>query len=77
MTTTAAGGMAVLGFFARSYFAATAKDLAKIEGQLDSLQKDIRANTTELAIATTELKAIWRYIDGANERASDTYNGSK
>ena len=69
-------GLTVFAFFARSYFAALAKDLARLEGNLAALQNDIRENTKELAGMTSELKAVWRFIDGAHERATDVNGGS-
>ena len=69
-------GLTAFAFFARSYFAALAKDLARLEGSLETLRADIRQNTVELAGMTSELRAIWRFVDGAHERATDVNGGS-
>lgn len=48
------------------------KGQAKLDGKLDSLQTEIRANTVSMTEARAELKAVWRFIDNAHERASDS-----
>lgn len=68
----------VFAFLVRHYFASFRKDIsgvqkdfAKIEGHLTALQHEIRSNTIELAKTTSELRAIWRFVDNAPKRASD------
>ena len=72
----------VFAFLVRHYFASFRKDInnvqkdfAKIEGHLSALQAEIRSNTVELARTTSELKAIWRFVDNVPHRASDTNGG--
>lgn len=69
--------MAVLAFIGKSVVGqirrdllAIEKDIARVEGSLSTLQADMRANTVAVTQATSELKAIWRFID-APKRASD------
>lgn len=69
--------MAVLAFIGKSVVGqirrdllAIEKDIARVEGALSSLQADMRANTVAVTQATSELKAIWRFID-APKRATD------
>jgi hypothetical protein len=81
----AAGFVAFLSFVIRHYFTLLrkefndgAKDIATLKGHLEALASDIRANTTANAVLTTEVRALWKFIDGAYERASDnsrTNNG--
>jgi len=69
-------GLTAFAFFARGYFAAFAERFARLEGQLEALQMDIRQNTKEQAGMNSEMKAMWRFIDGAHERATDINGGS-
>jgi hypothetical protein len=74
-----------IGFFVRAYFKQlekmvheSAKDsaqtLGELKGQLTMMQTDLRSNTIEITKASTELRAVWRFID-ATPRASDIANG--
>jgi hypothetical protein len=74
----AAGFVAFLSFVIRHYFTLLrkefndgAKDIAALAGRIDALAADVRANTVQSAITSTEIKALWRTVDGAYERASD------
>ncbi len=78
MLYAAAG--AVVTFLVKHYFARLNQDiarlsnsLAKIDGRLESLQTDIRANTTESAVARKEFEAVWRTLDGSRRRTSDQF----
>jgi septal ring factor EnvC (AmiA/AmiB activator) len=78
LTWLAIAVLSSVAYFIRHYFDSLKKDIASVErgiasihGQITSLQNDIRANTTAMAVTTTEMKAIWRYIDNAPKRASD------
>lgn len=71
-----------LTFLVRHYFATLRKDIAdaqkdfaKIAGHIDALATEIRQNTIQSAITSTEVKAIWRHLDGAYERTSDKNGG--
>lgn len=70
-----AGAMAVVGWLATRCFNSLQRDIAKLEGKLDALQKDIQANTTATVLANAEVKALWRTVEGGNSRTSDTVNG--
>lgn len=50
------------------------KEVAKLDGKLDALQRDIRENTVQSAKLGSEVSAVWRFID-APKRASDNNNG--
>lgn len=47
----------------------------KLDGRLETLQKDVRENTTQNAVTKQEMRAIWRYVDNAPMRASDMNGG--
>lgn len=52
---------------------------AKFEGRFDAIQKDIRENTKEVSNLIGQVSALWRMVDGAHARASDSVprgNGS-
>lgn len=68
----------VVTFMIRGYAAGVHKaiadvrlELGRTQGELKALHEDIRENTIAVTRATTELKAVWRYIDNAPRRASD------
>ena len=70
--------VAVFSYLVKSYFKKIHDELAglrlcigKLDGRLDALSGEIRANTVEGATTRAELKAVWRFIDGAHKRASD------
>ncbi len=67
-----------LVFLIRHFFKSIADDVKgvraavdKLDGRFSTIQKDVRDNTTETAVTRQEVKALWRFIDHANERASD------
>lgn len=77
--TLMVGGIAYL---VKHYLASFKKDLshlslaiAKLEGKVDSLSNDVRENTVEMAVSRKEFEAVWRAIDGAYGRASDSNKG--
>jgi ABC-type antimicrobial peptide transport system permease subunit len=70
--------VAVFSYLVKSYFKKIHDELAglrlcigKLDGRLDALSSEIRANTVEGAQVRTEIKAVWRFIDGAHKRATD------
>lgn len=70
--------LALVSYLARSYAARIHDDLKslrsaidKLDGRLTGLQAEIHRNTIELAVGRQEVKALWRAVDGAYERASD------
>lgn len=67
-----------VGYLVKYYFGQIAKNqkeltasINTLSGRLEGLHKDLRDNTVQMAITSTEVKAIWRFIDGAHERATD------
>jgi hypothetical protein len=85
VTAAAPCMLAGIGFFVRSYFKhiekaihdharESAASMGELKGQLTTMQTDLRTNTIEITKASTELRAVWRFIDAA-PRASDTANG--
>ena len=78
VSSFAAGIVGALFFVIRHYFTLLRKEfnegtkgIAEIKGHIDALAADVRANTIQSAITATEIKAIWRHLDGAYERTSD------
>lgn len=70
-----------IGFFVRSYFKhlerelkALAITMGKFEGHLTAIQTDLRSNSIEVVKVTTQLSALWRWVD-AKPRATDNLNG--
>ncbi len=70
--------LAVFGFMAKSVFESVRRDIkalgrdhARLEGQISAMQSDLRAATATIIQASTELKAVWRFIDSSHQRASD------
>lgn len=77
VTLIATAALGAVAFLIKHFFAGiradvgrVEKDVASLAGRVESLQSDIRANTTEMARASSELRAIWRFID-APKRATD------
>lgn len=73
-----------MAFFIRSYARRIEKDVkdvglyvSRLEGQLVSMQGDLRSHAIEITKASEQLKAAWRFIDRAHERASDSNNGGQ
>lgn len=73
-----AGLFAVFSYLLKSYFdkiqesiEAQTKEIAKLEGKMDLLAREIKEGTIESATLRTEIKALWRFVDNANQRASD------
>lgn len=80
--TFATVAVGIFGYLVRHYLksitdavAALRLEFAKRDGRLDALQKEIHTNTIQLAGLTSELRALWRIIDGAHLRASDVLGG--
>lgn len=76
--------LGALTFLIRHYFASIRKeiadgqkDVAKIAGHIEALASDIRANTIQLSVTSTEVKALWKYVDNVPRRASDTNGGRR
>lgn len=72
------GSVALFAYLVKSYFQKihdsnieVKKEIAKLEGKLDLLSKDIRENTIESVAMRSEVKALWRFVDNANQRATD------
>jgi ABC-type antimicrobial peptide transport system permease subunit len=70
--------VAVFSYLVKSYFKKIHDEIAglrlclgRLDGRLDALSSEIRANTVEGAQVRTEIKAVWRFIDGAHKRATD------
>lgn len=68
----------VFAYLVRYYFSglrkdikSVQKDVARTSGHIDALATELRANTVQLAITSTEIRALWRTVDGAYERTSD------
>ena len=81
--TVVACVMGLFAYLTRSYFARIHDDIKEVQaavdrlsGRLDAVSSDVRANTSETAVARVEFKALWRVIDNAYERASDV-NGAE
>ena len=55
----------------RSYFDRIHKDVSCLTGRLDQIQTTLGENTKEIAVTRQEVKALWRYVDGGFNRASD------
>lgn len=75
----AAGFVGLLGFLLRSFFSKPAHDIdelkasiAKLDGKIAALVEGLHKETTELAVARQEIRAVWRIIDGAGKRSSDS-----
>lgn len=74
--TTVAG---VLSYLARHFLKTIERDqrqtltaIGKLEGRLESLIDETKRNTVATAKMGAELSAVWRFIDGAHQRATDT-----
>jgi hypothetical protein len=68
LVALAMGGFTLL---VRSYFDRIHRDMLSLEGKVDLLSKQLGEHTTKLALVQQELKALWRFADGAFGRASD------
>lgn len=73
--------MGLFTFLVRSFFSRIHDDLKalkssidKFDGRLTHMQEEARDLQVNLAVAKQELRAVWRHIDNAHQRASD-YNG--
>lgn len=71
----------VLSYLARHFLQSIERDqklvlsaVGKIEGKIEALTEEIRRSTLSQAKTQAELKAIWRFIDGAHLRATDNGN---
>jgi uncharacterized protein Yka (UPF0111/DUF47 family) len=78
MSAVVTASLALFSYLVKSYFkkihdtmACLRQEIGKLEGSVDTLSKDIRQNTVEGAVLRSEVKALWRFIDNANQRASD------
>lgn len=74
---------ALFTFLVRHYFSSIRKDIkhldkavTKLDARFDAMQKDMRENIKEISGLAAQTKALWRFIDGSHERASD-YNGGE
>ena len=72
------GSVALFAYLVKFYFSKIqesldnqAKETAKLEGKLEILSKDIRDGIAESAAMRAEVKALWRFVDNSNQRASD------
>jgi chromosome segregation ATPase len=45
--------------------------IAKVDGQMEFVRKDIKDASEKVNDAIKEIKALWRFADGAHKRASD------
>lgn len=77
-------GFAAFAFLAKSLvnrlerdLASVAKEVARLDGKLEALSRDIRENTVQSAKLGSEVSAVWRFIDNAPKRASDHNNGGE
>ena len=75
--------MGLMAFMIKGYFRGIqrelrqiGKDISRLEGHMTAVQDSVRSNTIETTKASSELKALWRHVDGGHERASDR-NGGK
>lgn len=74
----AVGLVGLVGFLLTSFFSRPREDFVelkssvdKLSGRLDVLTESVHRETTETAVMKQELRAVWRSIDGAHNRASD------
>jgi hypothetical protein len=72
------GSVALFAYLVKSYFqkihdsnVEVKQEIAKLEGKLDLLMKDIRDNTIESVTMRSEVKALWRFVDNSNKRPTD------
>ena len=70
--------LAAFGYLLNFYFSKIHKDIEELkislgrnEGRFEPLQAIMRENTIELIKLRTEVSAVWRFIDGANQRSTD------
>ena len=66
-------------FLVRSFFSRIHDDLRELKGSLDKMQGrfeavsvDVRANTVEMAVVRSELRAVWRIVDRSNQHTADS-----
>jgi hypothetical protein len=69
---------ALFTYLIQSYFKTIKKssealsaEISKLEGKIDMIANELRSNSREVYGLTTELKAVWRFIENANRRPSD------
>jgi hypothetical protein len=80
-----AAGIAVIGYFLHYHFSSIKKsirgikdtqlrqieNIAKLEGKIEILNKSLDVNSIALRDMTRDVRALWRGVDGAHQRASD------
>ena len=67
--------MGLLIYLARNYFERTHSDLMELKGSLQTLNDALHKNTIGIAKMQQEVKALWRFADGAFGRTSDQGRG--
>jgi hypothetical protein len=73
-----AAGLAAIWYLVRHYFKKIHDDihevkisLARHDGRSESLQKEIRENTTAMVALRSEVNAMWHFVDNSKRRATD------
>lgn len=61
----------VLAFFAKGYFGQLRDELKLLSAEIHRLDRNIRELTVELAQANSDLRAIWRLVEGGRELSPD------
>jgi hypothetical protein len=69
--------MGVFLFLARHYFDRTHKDILELKGALQMMIDGLHKNTITVAKLQQDVKALWRFADGAFGRVSDRTTGEK
>ena len=63
--------MGLLIYLARSYFERVHADLLELKGAMHALNDGLHKNTISVAKLQGDVKALWRFADGAFGRVSD------
>jgi hypothetical protein len=63
--------MGVAIYLTRTYFDRLHSDIAELKGSLSTLGDNLHKNTIAIAKVQGDVKALWRFADGAFGRVSD------
>lgn len=73
VTGMVGGSVALLFFFIKSYFTALMTQISELKGAIEVMRRDLHDSREAIVQARSELKAVWRTLDGP-QRASDGRN---